>query len=283
MTPQTIEAIRAHAVREFPREACGLLVVVRGREQYIACRNLAGNAGHFILSSEDYAEAENRGEIIAVVHSHPNGPATPSEADRTACEASGLIWHIVPVSCASGQPEAGEIVTLAPCGYEAPLVGREFSHGVNDCYQLVRDWYRRERGIELKNFMRIDGWWERGENLYLKHYAEAGFYLVDGEPEEGDMIVMQIRSTQPNHAAVYLGDGLILHHLYGRLSSRDVYGGYWKDVTRMIMRHRDMHCKADNRGRPERRPDAPALFTETEKEGYPVAAGENGLPDGRLF
>ena len=199
MTPQTIEAIRAHAVRGGPREACGLLVVVRGREQYIACRNLAGNAGHFILSSEDYAEAENRGEIIAVVHSHPNGPATPSEADRTACEASGLIWHIVPVSCASGQPEAGEIVTLAPCGYEAPLVGREFPHGVNDCYQLVRDWYRRERGIELKNFMRIDGWWERGENLLPEALCRGRFLSRGRRTRRGrhDRHADPVDTTQP--------------------------------------------------------------------------------------
>ena len=115
--------------------------------------------------------------------------------------------------------------------------------------------------------MRIDGWWERGENLYLKHYAEAGFYLVDGEPEEGDMIVMQIRSTQPNHAAVYLGDGLILHHLYGRLSSRDVYGGYWEDVTRMIMRHRDMHCKADKTGGDRKDGLMRRLFSQKRKRG----------------
>lgn len=241
MTPETIEAIHRHAEKDFPRESCGLLVIVRGREKYVPCRNLAGNTDHFVMASEDYANAEMQGEIVGVVHSHPNVPAVPSEADKTACEASGLVWHIVSVSDRSGEVKAGDIVTFEPCGYEAPLVGRPFSHGINDCYQLVRDWYRRERGIELKNFARTDGWWDRGENLYLKHYAEAGFFLAEGEPEEGDMIVMQIRSSQPNHAAVYLGDNLILHHLYGRLSSRDVYGGYWKDVTRMIMRHKAMH------------------------------------------
>ena len=35
-----------------------------------------------------------------------------------------------------------------------------------------------------------------------------------------------------------LGDGLILHHLQGRLSSRDVYGGYWQKITTHILRHR---------------------------------------------
>jgi len=48
------------------------------------------------------------------------------------------------------------------------LVGREWSHGVLDCYALVRDWFRAERGVELPNFVRFDDWWKRGENLYLE-------------------------------------------------------------------------------------------------------------------
>ena len=237
MILQTMHAIRAHAEKDFPREACGLLCVIRGREKYIPCRNMAGNDEHFILPSEDYANAETKGEIVAVVHSHPNVPAVPSEADKTACEASGLVWHIVHVSDAGGKVQADDIFTFEPCGYEAPLVGRHFSHGVNDCYTLVRDWYKRERDIDLKDFMRTDGWWERGEDLYMKHYAEAGFHPVFDHLEEGDVIIMQIRAYQANHAAIYLGENLMLHHLYGRLSSRDVYGGYWKDVTRVVLRH----------------------------------------------
>jgi len=51
------------------------------------------------------------------------------------------------------------------------------------------------------------------------------------------VIVMQVRAPVPNHAGVYIGDGLMLHHLYNRLSSRDVYGGYWQECTRIVLRH----------------------------------------------
>lgn len=242
MKDETQQAIREHAVADYPRESCGLVQVVKGRERYRRCANLAATPGeHFVLSPEDYASAEDEGEIIAVVHSHPDVPARPSEADRVACETSGLPWHIVHVSVPDGGtvPEAGDIVTIEPQGYEAPLIGRPFAHGVLDCYSLVCDWYRRELGIDLPDYPRRDDWWLHGEDLYMQNFAAAGCAPIVGAPQRGDIILMQIRAPVVNHAAVYLGDGNIIHHLHGRLSSRDVYGGQWAEVTRYIVRHRE--------------------------------------------
>lgn len=237
MNPATLEAIRAHAVADYPREACGLVAVVKGRERYFPCRNLATTPSeHFILSPEDYAHADDAGELVAVVHSHPDVPARPSEADKVACEASGLPWLIVSVS-AEG---TGEIVQFAPSGYVAPLVGRTFHHGVLDCYTLVQDFYARELGITLPHFDRPDNWWNEGGDLYMQHFAAAGCERAPAPLKRGDIILMAIRSRVANHAAVYLGDGLVLHHLYGRLSSRDVYGGMWQEKTMLVVRHKGM-------------------------------------------
>ncbi len=158
------------------------------------------------------------------------------------CEASGLPWHIVHVSVPDDAtaPVAGEMRTITPEGYEAPLVGRKFYHGVLDCYTLVRDYFKREHGIELVDDVREDDWWHKGQNLYLDNMERMGLRPITGEPQPGDVFFMQIRAPVPNHAAVYLGDGQILHHLYGRLSSRDVYGGYWQEVTTHVLRHKEL-------------------------------------------
>lgn len=69
--------------------------MVNGAEEYFACRNMATGADHFILDPLDYLAADVAGEIVGVVHSHPNAPATPSVADVMACNATCLTWHIV--------------------------------------------------------------------------------------------------------------------------------------------------------------------------------------------
>ena len=245
MNKKTIEAIHRHVIADYPREACGLVCAINGRETYVPCKNEAANPDEqFVMNPADFAGAEDRGEILALVHSHPNASARASEGDRVSCENSGLPWHIFSVSVPvdADAPAVCDMQTIEPKGYEAPLVGRQFVHGVLDCYTLIRDYFDREHGIKLKDYARRDEWWVTGENLYMDHYAETGFTPISDQEELqiGDIIIMQIRSKVPNHGAIYIGDGIILHHLYGRLSTRDVYGGYWREVTCCVVRHKEL-------------------------------------------
>lgn len=231
MKEETRKTIIAHAAREYPRECCGLLVNAAGKEVYKPCRNMAVGTDNFQLHPEDYLAGERLGQVMAVIHSHPDSRPDPSQADRVACEASGLPWHIL------GYPTL-QWAYIAPSGYKAPLLGREWSHGVLDCYSLIRDWYRDERAEQLPDFARQDEWWRRGDNLYEDNFEKAGFMAVDDPPQIGDVILMQVLSEVPNHAGIYLGGNMFIHHLFNRLSCRDIYDGYWRRNTRRILRFR---------------------------------------------
>lgn len=239
----------AHAVSGYPKEVCGL--VAGGK--YYPCENVAPEKGdgtpagsdEFKISGEQWSEVEDIAPIELVFHSHPDWVSTPSEADLSACEASGVPWSILSVR----EGVADTWSHCKPCGYQAKLIGRAFAHGVHDCLSIILDYYKRERGVDLGNYDRQDGWWNAGGNLYLENLPKAGFVQVF-RPEQGDVILMQIRSPVPNHAGVFLADGIIasepehypapssiLHHMHGYESRRDIYGGYWAENTVSIWRY----------------------------------------------
>lgn len=219
------------ALQSRPKEACGLVIIENGKEVFVPCRNISEINSQFIIDPVDYSAAEDRGEIVRVIHSHVNQNPHPSECDKVSCEASGLPWSIVSVP-------NGDWFHFNPSGYKAPLVGREYSHGVLDCYSLIRDYYKEILNIEIPDFNRDFEWWNKGQNLYEENFKKAGFREVPFETlQKHDVVLIQIMSNVVNHGAVYLGDDTILHHLHKRLSSRDVFGGFYVKHCTKVLRH----------------------------------------------
>ena len=243
LTAKLKKAIQAHAAEVYPSECCGVIV----NKEYIPCRNISDHKDQFEIHPEDLAKAEDMGEIQAYVHSHPNASARASEIDLIQIELHEKPWVI----CA--YPDI-EFQVYEPCGYKAPLVGRNYIHGIQDCYSIVRDFYDRELGIKLIDFEREDAWWESKENksLYLDGFVEAGFIEV-GDIQYGDVLLCRVgRTEHVNHAVIWLGDqtelkseqtescvgsSIILHHPYGRKSVREVFGSQWQERVAKVVRY----------------------------------------------
>jgi proteasome lid subunit RPN8/RPN11 len=240
LAPEIIAAVAAHAKEDFPRECCGFIVAVsKKKREVIRAKNTADDPKQFWrIAGDEQDAAEARGEIVCVYHSHPLGRSAPSEADRVSCEAAGLPFLIY------AHP-LGEWELLKPCGYKPPLNGREFVHGVTDCYSFVRDWFLEERGVELPDFDREDQWWTKpnGPDLYMDNVRDSsnGFTLVsqdwrDARP--GDLLLMRLMSSKVNHAAILLDGMKIIHHVPGRLSGRDTFSQFWQQCVAHVARHK---------------------------------------------
>jgi proteasome lid subunit RPN8/RPN11 len=123
LSPLLQERLRAACERAYPAEACGLLIgrVVgssRRVERIRVGRNLETRRARtrHELDPRDLvaadAEARDAGrELLGCWHSHPDRPAVPSEADRSAAWPG---WSHVIVSVVEGR--AGELRSWRPAG-----------------------------------------------------------------------------------------------------------------------------------------------------------------------
>ncbi len=222
-----------HAKDQDPKESCGLLLNIRGKEKYFACKNLSTWANQcFIIDPEDYVKGSDLGDIIAIIHSHPTTQPIASEADKISCEETNLPWYII-------NPKTEQWGSYKPTGYKAPLIGRQWVWGVTDCWALVRDWYKQELGITLRD-------WERpitpeefiANPMFVKCADATGFKELRPQEklENGDLLFMSIMTTGLNHVAIFL-DGDVLHHLADRISCKEPYNEWLLKCTCMRLRY----------------------------------------------
>lgn len=222
------QAAKDHALSEFPKEAVGL--VIDGC--YHPQENIAENP------EKDFrVKTFPLLGLQAVIHSHPNTlKAVPSALDMQSQIETAVPWGIIPVK----KDWAGEVMWFGDQVPLLPLLGRPFLHGVLDCYELLRSYYKMERGITLLQFPRDAEWWHQEDGpdlLSPDNFKKAGFEEIDySELQVGDVILAAIRCPKVNHCGVYIGKGLVLHHLYDRLSKREPLGP-WTKFCRYYLRY----------------------------------------------
>ncbi|NDV19994.1 hypothetical protein GO013_11230 [Pseudodesulfovibrio sp. JC047] len=227
---QVITAAMDHARAKFPCEACGLVV----DSEYLPRENTADDPlNDFRIAPQAFVAASRKGEVQAVIHSHPKGPDWPSHVDQVEQLRMGLAWGIVPFI---GQVPQSPFFWGGDTPI-APLVGRPFRPVAADCYTLFRDWLRVHRDVVLPDLERSDEWWDGDEdNRFMEGVEAIGFRAVDDDPKLGDGVLMQVCSSKVNHCGIYVGNGLLLHHLQNRLSREEPYIRWRKHVRTIIRR-----------------------------------------------
>jgi cell wall-associated NlpC family hydrolase len=227
---EAIEAAKAHAVAEYPKEACGFIAA----GVYHPCANIAPDpVKDFVIAEAEWFPF--RDTLEAVVHSHTNGQIYPSERDMAQQLATDVPWIILALN------ESGsfhEPVVWGDSLPEAPLLERPFVWGVFDCYTLVRDYYRQAHGLVLPQVPREDGWWRNGQDLYQDYLKKMGFQVIDrskARPGDGFLIAIESKGVL-NHAGILVENSMILHHLPNRLSRREP-AGIWAYGADLWVRH----------------------------------------------
>lgn len=257
--PKVLAEIQAHAQEKYPEESCGLIV---GGE-YVRCENVAPpKETHdeelkyacrccmcaFEIAPEEYLKYP---QIDAVIHSHPGGPFFPSERDMQGQIDTAVPWGLLMVD----EDRASNVEFWGDQLPIPPLIGRQFVHGITDCYSLIRDVYRlgkdklAEEGITtewpmgpvfIADVPRSDAWWEQEDrDLYSDLFESRGFHKIDASDVlPGDVFLGSVKSKKLNHGGVYIGHDLIIHHLPTKLSVRSP-AGLWARAAKMWVRHKE--------------------------------------------
>ena len=203
----------------YPEEACGAVTP----EGFMPLENCAPAERRSRSFDCHLAAAalQAEGRLLALVHSHPDGPVSPSAMDIQQQMAMDVPWGLVACRKDSCLPPFfwGDMLP------RLPLLGRGFRYGPagtdgnGDCAALVRDWYLQEREILLPDYPRENG---SAETLYYDNLVACGFRkVIDGQREVGDVFLAAIRSAVPNHAGVYVGQQEVMHHMLNRFSRID--------------------------------------------------------------
>lgn len=210
--PSWMEDAIRHFRECYPREGCGLFLATG----FKAIENIATDPEQEFEMPEDTLAIY---DPIAIIHSHPNGPDFPSAADMQCQPITAVPWCIVSLT----EETVQEPVWFGDELPVMPLLERPFIYGVFDCFTVIRDFYRLERNIVLEDIPRDWGWWDEGKEVYLDNFQRLGFEEFDPNEKEiqvGDCFMMRLQSRSVNHAGIYVGNGLIIHHAYGSLSHR---------------------------------------------------------------
>lgn len=237
LTKPVVKALTQHAVASYPNECIGAIV---GGE-YVRMDNVAGDKERHARAPREQMDALiHSGELEAICHSHPNGPNCPSLLDMKSQMSLAKPSVIIATDGSASLPPFAFGDQLEPY----PLLDRPFRHGVTDCYELVRDEVFLRTGHRMPFVPRAWEWWNT-QDLYVDWIERAGFRTLEDHEEKrvGDGIMFAIRSKNINHAAIYVGQGLMIHHAADRQPwqpnrpARREPLVRWKDYIRRWVRH----------------------------------------------
>ena len=113
------DALIEHARREYPNEACGIVVGDRPAAEggialrFAATRNEDASPLRYRIHGEDLLrltlESDDADEVFwAIVHSHVRSPARPSPTDIGAAQYPDALYILISLAVSEADPVSGE-------------------------------------------------------------------------------------------------------------------------------------------------------------------------------
>lgn len=229
------DKIEEATFKDYPNEMCGFLT----KDDFIHVENTADNPEKsFKISTKDYVKWFSK--AIAIVHSHTRDKKareifdlrTPSYADYINQKKTGKPWLIV--GC-EGMSVSSPV--QFPRVRSQEYVGRTFQWFINDCYNLVQDYYWFELGIELKDSVITEGYDKLRtiDGIFEPYITDYGFVEIPYEDlQENDLILVDNGGFTSNHLGIYTKGNILHQDLLSVSVPLVTYLGRIKKVLRYV-------------------------------------------------
>ncbi len=231
------EAIE-HALSLPDQEVCGLIYQTDRAVHYYPCSNVSkdeeGISKSFEISSQDYIDANQLGNIIGIFHSH-NKESTNSFSLADLETAKSMC---LPIYLYIGGLESW--MDYIPDSYDVNPAGRNWAWGMSDCYEVVRIYYRNNKQIYLTDFDRDESFEFVGSDIINQYVISEGFRYVTNIsfilPD--DIILFSTPSSSfAHHLGIYIGGNKIVHHPRNMLSCIDPLDDDWMKSIVGVLRY----------------------------------------------
>lgn len=223
---------KEYFISKWPEEGVGYIK----SGKFYPLENKAVDKIHSFAVDESFMLDEP--EIL--LHSHTVGheptknsdnPKEPSYLDLLGQINTDIEWGI----CVTDGEVCEDPVYWGNPDNRPELIGRDFIYNIQDCFALAQDWYYKEIGLTLPNYPRDKYWNRNGENYIMEQYSKYGFIDVALEElKPGDALLYQVQSKVPCHIGIYLGNGQVISHWFGRQSAIESYGKFARYIVRAL-------------------------------------------------
>ena len=227
---QIIDLARQNPINE----VCGLIYRDwSGAPSVLACKNVAENPKEeFEISIDDMIRAERFGHGLAVFHSHPAASPGFSPADLECAEEMMVPFYLYDIS-------SGSWHEYIPKSHESIFLARPWCVGFDDCYGLVRNYFRATHGIHLGDYDRDESMSHEEAGVIAHSYENEGFVQVPIESVQiDDVLVFKSDKALPQHFGIVGHGNRFLHHPINGLSRWEPLTDRWLSRLVSVFRHK---------------------------------------------
>lgn len=190
LTDEVKKEIRDHALEEFPKECCGILIPKNDTYKVVKCENLFKSEKKFLINPEIFNNADNR-NFSAIYHSHTDEKnidfSPEDELVSNKIKKDFIMYNVV----------NEEFKYYAWKNLNAPILNRIFFAPVFDCVALVVDYYKEFLNIDFK----IKDHWNHFLNeKFLDFFIDNEFRVVDSIKKHDIIIIKMWKDQEKSNA-----------------------------------------------------------------------------------